>query len=159
MMIRQATQADFPTFLRLWLDYIQDQHEQGDPMLPTPKTISFFTLLFSAYVTGVRRGVVLLDEDHAVMLWGEGLADSPIDTEHDPQARSWGVYVAPGHRSKGISRALYDTAKKILREMGFKTMTTGVLIGNMVGRSSLVSEGFAFSHMSGAVRIDEKEEE
>jgi GNAT superfamily N-acetyltransferase len=156
-MIRQATQADFPTFLRLWLDYMQDQQEQGEPLLPTPKTIGFFTLLFSAYVSGARKGVVLLDEDRAVMLWGGGLAEAPFDTSHDPQARSWGVYVAPEHRGKGISRALYETAIKHLREMGFKTMTTGVLIGNSVGRSSLISEGFEFTHMTGALRIDETE--
>ena len=158
-MIRQAIQADFPTFLRLWLDYMQDQQEQGEPLLPTPQTISFFTLLFTAYVSGARKGVVLLDENRAVMLWGAGLADAPFDTAHDPQARSWGVYVAPEHRGKGISRALYEAAKKILREMGFKTMTTGVLIENRAGRNSLISEGFTFTHMSGALRIDETEEE
>jgi len=87
------------------------------------------------------------------------MADPPFDSKHDPQARSWGIYVKPEYREMGISRALYEAAFKILGGMGFKTMTTGVLISNMPGRTSLVAEGFAFETLSGAIQINELVEE
>lgn len=157
-MIRQATRADFPTFLRLWLDFLQDQQEQGGDMLSTPKTISFFTLLFSAYVTGVRKGIVLLHEDCGVMLWGEGLADLPYDTQNDLCANGWGVFVSPEFRRKGISRALYQHGSKMLREMGFSTMFAGASLKNKAGQANLISEGFRFSQIGGVLRINTSKE-
>ena len=135
--IREATAGDYPTFLKLWIDLIESQAAMGGDMLPTPKTLSFFTVVFDAYLNGNRRGVVLLAGDYGVSLWGEDLADSPIDTKYAPYARGWGTYITPAHRREGLGSAMREYGCRRMREMGFTHVTGLLLLTNEVSRQSL----------------------
>jgi hypothetical protein len=150
-MIREATKEDFPVFLRLWLDFLEEQREYGSEILPTPRTVNFFSCLFVAYTTGARRGVVLLNDDNAVLMYGEGLSEQPYDTDRDPAAHGWGVFVKPECRGNGLSGEMYDASRATLSGMGFKTMVAGALLENRNGESSLVSEGFGMTHTGGVL--------
>lgn len=135
--IREATPKDYPTFLKLWIEYLENQAGMGADILATPKTISFFTVVFNAYLHGERRGVVLLAGDYGVSLWGEDMADSPIDTRYAPYARGWGTYITPEHRREGLGSAMREYGCRRMYEMGFSYVTGMMLLTNDVSRQSL----------------------
>lgn len=135
--IREATAQDYPTFLKLWISFLEDQLVMGGDVLPTPKTISFFTVVFNAYITGERRGVVLLAADYGVSLWGEDMAESPVDSSFSPLARGWGTYVMPEHRREGLGNALREYGSRRMREMGFAYIAGTILVTNEVSTQSL----------------------
>lgn len=136
--IREATPQDYPTFLKLWIKYIESQVALGGDMLPTPKTIAFFTVVFNAYLSGERRGVVLLAGDgHGVSLWGEDMGESPIDTKYAPLARGWGTYVMPEYRRAHLGSVMREYGCRRMREMGFKYVTGVMLLTNEISMQSL----------------------
>ena len=136
-VIREATAQDYPTFLKLWISFLENQLLMGGDVLPTPKTISFFTVVFNAYITGERRGVVLLAGDYGVSLWGEDMGESPIDCKYVPLARGWGIYVTPEYRRKGLSTQLYEYGARRMAEMGFSYVCGMILINNDVSLQGL----------------------
>jgi GNAT superfamily N-acetyltransferase len=136
--IREATEQDYPTFLKLWITYLESQLSFGGDILPTPKTISFFTVVFNAYVTGERRGVVLLaGPDWGVSLWGEDMGDPPVDTRYAPLARGWGTYITPEHRREGLGNQIREYGSRRMRDMGFKHIAGTILTTNEVSTQSL----------------------
>lgn len=135
--IREATQKDYPTFLKLWVEYLESQLLLGGDVLPTPKTISFFTVVFNAYVEAERRGVVLLAGDYGVSLWGEDIGDLPVDSRYAPLARGWGTYVTPDHRREGLGNALREHGSRRMYEMGFSYIAGTILVTNEVSTQSL----------------------
>ena len=157
-MIRDATNDDFSTFLRLWLAFMDDQQKLGSEVLTTPKTVAFISTLFMYYVSGYRKGVVMLVDDHSFVLVGESIADSGFDTKHDPTAHTWAIYVDPKHRRNGLSKEMHHCVMEKLKEMGFSTLSGGVLIGNAPAMAFHESEGFVFTHSTGVFHVSREGE-
>jgi GNAT superfamily N-acetyltransferase len=136
--IREATERDYPTFLKLWIEFIENQAALGGDMLATPKTLSFFSTLFNTYLSGERRGVTLMaGDDWGVSLWGEDLGDSPIDTKYAPFARGWGTYVVPARRREGLGSQMREHGARRMHEMGFTHIGGTILLANDVSLQSL----------------------
>lgn len=136
--IREATELDYGVFVRLWVDYIDSQARLGGDLLPTPKTLAFFTAVFNSYVQHERRGVVLLaGEADGVSLWGEDLGDSILDSRYDPYARGWGTYIVPSRRREGLGSAMREHGCRRMMDMGFKNVTGVMFITNDVSIQSL----------------------
>lgn len=137
-MIRKATIQDAGLFLSLWSDHIAELLDLGGDILPTEKSMAVFLEYFAAYVTGQLDGVVLIDPDGAVLMWGETAKDQRLDTVTGPSAQGWGTYVAPNLRRKGISKQMREMGLKELREKGFRHLIGVVSVENEAGlRSSL----------------------
>ena len=135
--IHEATERDYPTFLKLWVALMESQAELGSDILVTPKNVAFFTALFNIYLGGMRRGVVLLAGDCGVSMWGEDVADSPLDTKYAPFARGWGTYITPEHRRQGLASQMREYGSRRMHEMGFKYVGGVLLLSNEISQQSL----------------------
>ena len=49
-----------------------------------------------------------------------------VQTDLDPIAHGWGLYVAPEVRKMGVSNEMLAMALPLLREQGFKTVALGI---------------------------------
>jgi GNAT superfamily N-acetyltransferase len=121
LRIRAAKERDIGLFIKLWKSYIVNEYAQGSGVPASEENMEVYRDIFNLYVSGEEKGVVLFVGECAVFMFGTA-GTSRIQSERDPIANGWGVYVEPDHQGQGIAEALYKAAHKELKEMGFKTV-------------------------------------
>lgn len=90
------------------------------------------------------EGEILVAEDGVLLLgclalavrpWGEGTRSAPV-----PWVEAW--YVAPGHRRRGVGRALMRAAEARARAMGFAELGSDAAADNRAGLAAHRALGF-----------------
>lgn len=127
-MIRAAEIGDELQFRILFTEYLEDQLERGNDLVPDQKTMDFLTGMFEQYVTKALDGVVLLADDVGILMWGEMGKISPITNRYGRVAQGWGTYVRKDFREQGLSKRLRAIAMMELREMGFDAVMGAILV-------------------------------
>lgn len=140
-MTRVASSGDRADFERLWTEFGQESQLLGYPLEDTSAEINRSMLLFDAYVSKQLKGVALMVDRDAGLLWGEtGLVMPRL--VFGPAAFGFGVYVRPARRREGIAGSLIETAKWLLREMGFQAILCSPYEGAGHGATMLQRAGF-----------------
>jgi GNAT superfamily N-acetyltransferase len=146
MIVRLATTKDLTQFDLLWAEYLEENHKQGDAVLPSQSNKEFFRRVARIYMNNPQTGCVIMAFDGkvpaGVVMWGMPLFPSPIETTHGVVAHGWGTYVRPEHRGEGVSRDMRDMAKGHLQAIGCDTLVGSVRIGNANGVASVHQMGF-----------------
>jgi GNAT superfamily N-acetyltransferase len=120
MRVRLGTASDQDLFIELWTEFLEENHKQGNAILPTERSLRFFLRLFRAYTSARMRGVAVFGaDDNAVTMYGEVSDGELYDTEHGLVAQNLGFYVRPKYRSQGIAKRMRDLALRALRRKGF----------------------------------------
>lgn len=138
LRVRDAKPTDGGLFRKLWIKYLEEQHQKGNHILPNDHNMDLFEKLFNLYVSDTWDGIVLFIADKAVLMWGE----VPQEFEHNLGrfANGWGTYVDEAIRERGASKLLREAAFDKLREKGFESVQGAVLTGDGV------SEGSVYDH-------------
>lgn len=144
-MIRRARLDDRRAFMLLWEEYLKDLQDMGGEIIPSKRTLLFFSKVFAAYTQNHDRGVCLIYFDGkipaAVLLWGE-ILPLPIDTTLGRIAQGWGTYIRLKYRGKGLSSELRAAASFILREAGFNSVIGSSHDKNQHGLQTGLAAGF-----------------
>jgi GNAT superfamily N-acetyltransferase len=154
--IRTAEARDLTRFLSLWRCYLAELHEAyGGEILPTERTMTFFTDLFMGLLGG-DRGVCLLAEDDGravgTLLWGS-LQQPPVDTSLGRTAQGWGTYVVPDARGRHVASQLRYAGAKALLEMGFEHVVGAAEKANDAGLVSGTKAGFRIVQQIGVLEL------
>jgi ribosomal protein S18 acetylase RimI-like enzyme len=136
-MIRTATLADRPHFLRLWAEFMAEQEKEGSYILATTRNLYRMLENFESYVTGGTDGVCMFWEAEgqpvAIVLTGYCSGAEEWETSLGRIATLWGVYVQPSYRGKGIALKLFAHGVEVGKELGFDTLETHVRSDNTHG--------------------------
>lgn len=122
--IRPATTADIPTLIRhrrsMWWD--MDRRDEAALLLMHQAATDYFT---AAVPDGSYRGFLALDAT-GNPIGGGGIVISPwpgsLGQRSPLRAMIVNVYVEPGHRRRGIARALLETMIAWCRENDFASV-------------------------------------
>lgn len=136
--MRFATVEDYPAVVEMIRAFLAEQEEQGSPVPLTARNLDVYRSLAWSYLTGLRFGVVVLDDD------GFGIAgeDGPgrFETSHGKTATIWLIWVrASGRKSHKAMEMLRFGIPRML-EFGFERVVMSVRDGNEAGR--MLTEGF-----------------
>jgi GNAT superfamily N-acetyltransferase len=135
-----ADSNDKDIFMELWKEAVESQSRMGSSIVPSAKTMNFFSGIFDAYTSGELEGVCLFGASkNAVLLWGEMGSELPWDSTMGKWAMGWGTYIRPAYRRQGVARLLRDEAMKYLYEMGIETVIGTSVSGNVAGEESMAS--------------------
>ena len=125
-MIRVATKDDRDIFLEMWSENIDELSSLGHDLVQGDQLVSVFADYFDAYVSGSARGVVLIDDESGIAIWGE-----PLIQRRPPYiSYAWGTYVRKEFRGQGIARKLREVAASELMDLGFTHAISTVLAVN-----------------------------
>ena len=137
-MIRLATLADRPSFMRLWAAHMAEQEKQGSKLLASTSNLYRHLEMFEAYVLGITAGMCHIQscdgEDVGIVMAGECLGGSNWETKMGRMATLWGVYVEPSHRGQGIAVKLFQACLAEGLKMGFDSVETYVRLDNPHGQ-------------------------
>jgi GNAT superfamily N-acetyltransferase len=146
MEIRQAKLSDRQTFLNLWKEYLLDREKSGGTVLPSDDNLLAYLGLFESYIAGSLFGFTLLaTEDGQVIGLGMG-GEVPenglrIETKLGRTITTWGVYVLPEYRQKGIAKTMQDRANTIAAGLGFDTVLSYLVAGEPVSKANALNWG------------------
>lgn len=139
--VREAKVRDIGLFKKLWMKFLEAQHESGSLILPTEKNLDFAVGLFKSYVDEDlpaetrSEGVVLFVSDVAVLFYGD--INLPYDVSIGKKvAYGWGYYVEPEHRGKGILKEMQKYALEKLSNMGFDAILGNTMEGDTRGEEA-----------------------
>jgi L-amino acid N-acyltransferase YncA len=152
MNVRLAELKDAALFITLWRKFLRELRATGGDILPTNRTMSFFADLFNAYVSRQMKGVIVLADDHSVLMWGE--TKRYVDSINDPFVLGFGTYVDPEHRQKGICRLMRKKAIEVCKDLGMKGVIGEVHSKNDVGLSASLADGFEPMATRGILRLE-----
>jgi GNAT superfamily N-acetyltransferase len=144
--IRQATLKDRPTFLSLWKDLMLEQAKAGSNIKVCDDNILAYLSLFQSYIAGSLFGFTLLAiEDGKPVGIGMGGELPPsgfyLQTTDGRTITTWGVYVLPEYRRRGIAKALQDEAHIQARRLGFDTVISSLVVGDPVSEANALNWG------------------
>lgn len=163
-MIREATPADKPHFLRLWKDLLQSLWDSGYGVIPSDESVGWYLSLFKGYVDGhlfggcglwYPEGPNLLDDcgvwypdtpanPEGIYMFGE-THDGGVSTptmKYGKVGMGWGVYVTPEHRKLGAARSLMDHGLEKAGQLGFDALASDAVYSNEVARGAFESYGW-----------------
>ena len=78
---------------------------------------------------------------HVLIEW-DGPKDAPILRQLRSCPDMQDLFVAPGHRSRGVGSALLDTAEVLARQQGYSRIGLGVAVDNPRARSLYERRGY-----------------
>lgn len=139
--VRNGKPRDLGLFLSMWRKYLENEYAQGSGVPATDENMEVYCDIFNLYVSGEEPGVVLFVAECAVFMFGTA-GTSRLQSERDPVANGWGVYVDPDHQGQGIADALYTQAHKQLKELGFKTVGGHCYLENEAAAAVLEKQGY-----------------
>lgn len=158
-VIRVATSDDRPSARRLIRDFLVDMHERGSEVVPSFRSIDFYSSLFDAYASGEILGAVIIAtiNSNAIGLSMTGHVH-PLDLSFGQTATGWVTYVAPAYRGTGIASEMRGRLRDCLRAQGFVAIAAGYHTWNESSRQLAETRGFKSVQMYGYEPIGPEEE-
>ena len=131
MEVILGTKDHRAVFLSLWKEFLREQYGKGGPYLPTDHNLLTFLQMYDAYDRGsLFGGCVFAREDDrwvGLLLGGEDYPNGRTpETRWGKVATTWGVYIIPEYRRKGIGLKLTQAAQQYAKDMGFDTMISTI---------------------------------
>ena len=152
-MIREGVYEDEMLFRILFMEYLEDQYDLGNDIVPDHKSIEFFVKQAWYYSHKILDGIVLFSDENAVLMWGEPVG-SPTTNRHGKVAIGWGTYVRKDFRGNGISKEMRNIAKKALFEMGFSYVHGSLLVNcSEASKKSAYNIGLRMNSVSGLIPL------
>lgn len=138
-MLRLATLADRPHFLRLWALHMAEQEKDGSHVTANMSNLYRCLDKFEAYAYGNQLGMTILyqpgseDDPVGVCMAGE-LGVDEFETDLGRLATFWGVYVDPEYRGRGLGLKLFQEILAEGLRRGFDSVETYVRLNNPHGQ-------------------------
>lgn len=129
MRVRMIQAGDGEPLWQLVMGYLKETYAQGGDFPPTLANATAFTVFA---IEGAAEGdPCLVAEDDGVLIgfcFARGVAVLPgMETRHRT-IRSWGTYIAPDHRARGVGVSLFIVAGRMARLAGY-TRFLGMTVG------------------------------
>ena len=121
MIVRIAEHSDRQAFVKLWKEYLEEQHQDlGHHVLPSKENVLEFTRLFEAYTAG--------------SLWGVCVLMSPAEGE-EPVGVC--IYVKKEYRRAGAARAVAKPCFELAKSLGFNRAITSMLVDDPIAEEKM----------------------
>ena len=128
MRIRAIQQGDGEGLMYLVMAYLKETYAQGGDFPPTVKNAAQFAVFG---IEGAAAGdpcIVAEDDGKLVgFCFARGIDTAGLETRHK-SIRSWGTYIAPEYRAKGVGVSLFIVAGRLARVAGY-TRFIGMTVG------------------------------
>jgi GNAT superfamily N-acetyltransferase len=128
MRIRTITTGDGHQLWSLVLEYLKETYADGGEFPPTLENATRFALFG---IEGAASGdpCIVAEEDGKLVgfVFARGIDLGGMESRHKT-IRSWGTYIEPAYRSKGIAVSLFIVAGRLARIAGY-TRFLGMTIG------------------------------
>ena len=132
VVVRRAMMQDLALFKRLWLAYLEEQHDKGDLTLPNEHNLAIYCEMFRAYVSGDVLGLVLFlnvdGKDIGIHMEGEILGGFELSIGRHTLLQ--GVYLEPEYRGRSLTHHLYAKAMEWTHAKGLTGGVTSMLTGD-----------------------------
>lgn len=128
MRIRSITAGDGPQLWALVMEYLTATYADGGEFPPTLQNATLFSLFG---IEGAAAGdpCIVAEADGKLVgfVFARGIDLGGMESRHKT-IRSWGTYITPEYRSKGIAVSLFIVAGRLARLAGY-TRFLGMTIG------------------------------
>jgi GNAT superfamily N-acetyltransferase len=128
MRVRMIQSGDGEQLWQLVMAYLKETWGQGGDFPPTLSNATAFTVYA---IEGAAAGdPCLVAEDDGKLIgfcFARGIEMPTMETRHR-SIRSWGTYIAPEYRSKGVGVSLFIVAGRMARIAGY-TRFIGMTVG------------------------------
>jgi len=161
LIVRIAEHSDRQAFVKLWKEYLEEQHQDlGHHVLPSKENVLEFTRLFEAYTAGSLWGVCVLmspaegEEPVGVCMMGENFPGGVhLKTAWGKVAEYWGIYVKKEYRRAGAARAVAKPCFELAKSLGFNRAITSMLVDDPIAdeKMQIINEDTSWDVKPGMV--------
>jgi GNAT superfamily N-acetyltransferase len=159
-VIRPAAAGDRKDVAALIYNYLLCMREKGSEVIPSDRTLSFFTEVFDLYLEGDEEGVVLVAVSPGGSLVGITMAGHtiPFDTIYGKTATGWLTFVTPEARGHGTGTHLRGALRSALRDLGYSAIAAGYHMWNDDSRRFVEQRGFRSLQVYGVETLEPEQE-
>jgi GNAT superfamily N-acetyltransferase len=128
-------------FRKLWKEFLEEEYEKGKgnpiTIMPTEKNLDTYCYLFDQYTSDAVPGFALFYREDAVHLCGYNGVGFETEKGDAKTAQSFGTYVRPAFRGKGISGLIYLKSEEICKQKDMPIIVGSVRSSNKESMSSV----------------------
>lgn len=138
-----ATTDDLTDVCTAFHSMLHDLAPLGHDVLPTRHNVAWFAAnIFEPALQGEDHGIYLARSDAGECIGCTFFTPdpTPLDT---PVGRvtAHGIWIHPDHRRQGLALLLQDEAHQHLRQLGYTSLVSNVVAGNIPGLASAKAAG------------------